>query len=80
MSETISDFREKLKTTTAIKCNKPNALHGDFVYHVLAIYDDEEVAVKYFGKHKRWWHYTFFPIDGLFYYYLNGWIELRGEE
>ena len=70
---------EKLNTTVAIKCNRWNAMDGDFLYHILAIYEDEWVAVKYFGKHKQWWHYTFFPITYLFMLYERGWIELRSK-
>jgi hypothetical protein len=71
------EFLEKMKSTKSIKCSNSNALSGDLVYHILAIYDDEEVAVKYFGKHKQWWHYTFYNIELLFLLYEKGWIELR---
>ena len=72
------EFREQLKITATIRCNQPNVMAGDLIYHILDIYDDEEVAVKYFGKHKQWWHYTFYSISALFLFYKKGWIELRG--
>ena len=75
-----SEFLEKLKTTVTIKCYYPNALAGDLLYHILAIYDDVEVAVKYFGRHKQWWHFTFYSVEVLFQFFQNGWIELRGEK
>ena len=33
--------------------------HDTRLYHVLDIFDDDEVAVKYYGKYKQWWHYEF---------------------
>ncbi|HPJ86769.1 MAG TPA: hypothetical protein PLU55_01510 [Candidatus Pacearchaeota archaeon] len=32
----------------------------NYLYHVVEIIEDGEEAIivyKYFGKHKRWWHY-----------------------
>jgi len=34
-------------------------LHDNYLYHVLGIFDDDAVAVKYYGKYKQWWHYEF---------------------
>jgi hypothetical protein len=79
MSITEAEFLELLKTTKAIKCNHPNVLAGELLYHVLAIYDDTVVAVKYFGNHKQWWHYQFYDITTLFLFYNRGWIELRNK-
>ena len=53
------EFLELIETITAIKCNKPNIMDGDLLYHVLDIYDQEWVALKYYGKHKQHWHYRF---------------------
>lgn len=78
-SETMSEFREKLKTATSIKCNHQAAMAGNLLYHILAIFDDEVVAVKYLGGNEPWLHYAFYGIGGLYRFYLNGWIELRGE-
>jgi hypothetical protein len=78
MSESESEFLEKLKKAKAIKCNRFNIMDGELLYHILAIYDDEAVAVRYYGKHKQWWHYEFYNVIELKIYFENCWIELRG--
>lgn len=35
---------------------------GDYLYHVMLSFQDSETedimyVVKYYGKHKQWWHY-----------------------
>ena len=70
-------FLETLKGVTSIKCNRENAMDGDLLYHVLHIYDREWVALKYYGKHKQFWHYRFEYAYGLWLSYKRGWIELR---
>jgi hypothetical protein len=37
------------------------------------------VVVKYYGKHKQYWHYAVYGAYKLFLYYQNGWIELRDD-
>jgi hypothetical protein len=39
---------------------------------VLGLFDGVEIAVKYYGKHKQWWHYAFFDIWTLYAHYENG--------
>lgn len=32
-------------------------LHDNYLYHVRSVVDNNIVVVKYYGKHKQWWHY-----------------------
>lgn len=70
-------FFNKLKAAKAIKCKRPNIMHGSLLYHILNIYDGKAVAVKFYGAHKRYWRYGFYDVYQLYLYYKNDWIELR---
>ena len=47
-------------------------LHDNRLYHVLDIYDDDQVAVKYYGIHKQWWHYEFQSMYRIWFAYKDG--------
>ena len=70
-------FFDKLKASKAIKCMRPNIMSGRLLYHILGIYDNTAVAVKFYGAHKRYWRYGFYTVDKLHLYHKNDWIELR---
>lgn len=36
--------------------------YDNYLYHVLGIFDEENVAVKYYGKHKQYWNYEFMDM------------------
>jgi len=71
------EFLEILKNVSAIRVARWNIMNGELLYHILDIYDDEAVAVKYYGKHKQWWRYAFYNVWQLKRWYEKGWIELR---
>ena len=72
-----SVFLGKLKASKAIKCEKHGVMHGRLLYHILGIYDNTAVAVKFYGAHKQYWRYGFYDVYQLYLYYKNDWIELR---
>ena len=47
----------------------------DYLYHVLDIFDDDEVAVKYYGRYKQWWHYEFQNIYRIWLVYKEGTLK-----
>ena len=70
-------FFDKLKASKAFKCKRPNIMSGRLLYHILDIYDNTAVAVKFYGAHKQYWRYNFYDVYQLYLYYKNDWIELR---
>lgn len=54
-----------------------SSLHAGYLFHILGIFDEEQVAVKYFGKHRQWWHYQFFDMWDLYFAYQNGNLEIK---
>jgi len=66
----IEEFLKKLPIGTKFK-------YRNYLYHVLGIFDDYNVAVKYYGKHKQWWHYKFFGAWTLWYSYEHDEIEIK---
>jgi len=47
--------------------------HNGYLKHVLAIVDEDRIVVKYFGKHKQWWHYEVLEAFSLA-------VEFEGKE
>ena len=68
------DFLDLLKETKSIKSNRENWLAKDILYHIVGIYEEEWIALRYY---KRDWNYKFQFAYGLWLAYKNGWIELR---
>jgi hypothetical protein len=48
-----------------------------YLYHVLGIFDDEWVAVKYFGKNKRRWFYEFENMYHYYIFYKDGHLTIK---
>lgn len=75
--EDIEEFAELFKKDVCFKMNH----HGDnHLYHVLDVFDGWNVAVKYYGKHKQWWHYEFQNIYFLYEAYKFGRLEIKGKK
>jgi hypothetical protein len=59
------------------KFKSKDTLLGDYLYHILGIFDNEQIAVKYFGKHQQWWHYKFIDAWSLYQDYKRGCVEIK---
>lgn len=71
-------FYEKLAKASKIRCNRRAVLQGEQVYHILGIFDDNWVALKYYDQRDRIWHYFFTEARLLWQYLQDDWIGLRG--
>lgn len=72
LPEEYYDFLEQFKTGIKFKINGENRENGERLLHVLDVYDDYHIAIKFFGKHKQWWHYDFMDGYLLWLYYKKG--------
>jgi len=68
------DFCKQFKTGVKFRINRWNAQNGEYLLHVLDNYDEDNIAVKYFGKHKNW-RYDFMDGYLLWLYSKDGWLE-----
>jgi hypothetical protein len=71
------DFAGALQNNAKFTCVANGVLNGEGVYHVLAIHDDDKVAVKFYERSRREWIYFFAELDQLWNYYKRDWIEIR---
>jgi hypothetical protein len=69
--QAIDEMLKLLEGKTKFKFNG-NTSFGDYLYHILGIFDNEKIAVKYFGKHHQWWHYEFIDIWRFYCAYQKG--------
>ena len=77
MGITEAVFRDRLSRANKIRCDRPAVLKGEGVYHVLAVYDDAAVALKYYDQSDRKWRYIFEDVLYLYSAFNNKWIDLR---
>jgi hypothetical protein len=69
------DFCKQFKTGVKFRINRWNVQNGERLLYVLDNYDGDHIAIKFFGKHKQYWHYDF--MDGYLLWECdkNGWLE-----
>lgn len=67
-------FAEKFKPNITFR-DRINSGDGEYLVHVLGVFDKDYVAVKYYGKHKQWWHYEFLDVWTLYAHYCNGMLK-----
>jgi hypothetical protein len=72
--EEIEKFGELINVGTKFKLNYPN---DKYLYHVIGIFDGWNIAVKYFGKHKQWWHYEFMDLSYLYFADKSGHFVIK---
>jgi hypothetical protein len=65
-----------LEGKTEFRCDG-KIVRGDYLYHILGIFDNEKIAVKFFGKHHQWWHYEFIDAWSLYQDYKRGCVEIK---
>jgi len=66
----VKKASEIIRVGTKFKCD-------GYLYHVLGIFDEEHVAVRFFGKHKQWWHYEFTDMYSTGYRLENGVLTIK---
>ena len=83
MENTVNAYQQEidkmlhlLAGKTQFRCSGKSP-HRNYLYHILGIFDGEQIAVKYFGKHKQWWHYEFIHAWSLYQDYKNGYIKIK---
>jgi hypothetical protein len=59
----------QIKLGTILKVFFSEGNFNNCIYHVLGIFDGDEIALKYWGKHKQRWFYEFQSI--YYFYFLN---------
>ena len=69
------DFCHQFKTGVKFRINRGNVQNGERLLHVLDVYDEDHVAIKFFGKHKQYWHYDFMDGYLLWEFDKAGWLE-----
>ena len=73
----MADAIEQLSGYSKIACNAPAILEGEGVYHILGVFDQAQIALKFYERSRREWIYFFIDSDKFRQYYQNGWIELK---
>ena len=67
----------EIKEMNEMLSNAKSFRYDGYLYHVLGIFDDENVAVKYYGKHKQFWHYEFMDSYFLYLKYRDGLLTIE---
>ena len=76
-TEDINEFSKLIKPDMILKVDFGENNFNNRVYHVLDIYDGDEIAVKYWGKHKQRWFYEFQSIWYFYYANLSGNLTIK---
>jgi hypothetical protein len=69
----LEEFADRIETGVKFCCRGTLLGQGPnkYLFHVLDVFDGYNVAVKFYGKHKQWWHYIFADLSTLLMEYKN---------
>jgi hypothetical protein len=69
----LEEFADRIETGVKFRCRGTLFGQGSnkYLFHVLDVFDECNVAVKFYGKHKQWWHYIFIDLSFLLMEYKN---------
>ena len=68
------EFAKRFPPGATFRDKIPNG-DGDYLVHVLGIFDKTNIAIKYYGKHHQWWHYEFYDLEQMYMHWREGWLR-----
>ena len=74
--QAIDEMLRLLEGKTKFRYNG-RSTHGGYLYHILGIFDNQQIAVKFFGKRHQWWQYKFIDALDLYLGYINGHVVIK---